>query len=317
MGDTIENARRLILHQIEKLFNERFCNNIVLLRNELWRTAENCCPITLYRYRPDNPYELDALDRGEVYLSRICDFDDPMDTFPLLCPEKIDEVIDSQCTESNIRILIEKQYPLLPEEEKEKYYSLVIDWFSTEKYDDFKYLIKETISERVDELRQRLRCACFTEASESKFMWNEYANSGKGFCLEYQLENGMYECECNRIGPCDITLVTSFLPVVYDGQADVYQHSHVLAGYYDNWLIPSGEEHLVKLVMALHKRPQYKREKEWRILAEDCGECEGAVFVKIPPSRIIVGPKCSDEIRACLKEIANKRGIPTVESRCE
>lgn len=317
MSDNVQRARELILHQIEELKKSPYLNNIVLLRNDIWHFAQNHCPITLYRYRPNKPYELDALVRNEIYLSQICEFEDQLDTFPSLCPDKIDEVIDSQCTESNIRMLVEEQFPWLSDEEKDQHCSIFTHWLTTKSYDDFKCQIKEKMRRRVDELRQRLRCACFTETSESEFMWNEYANNGKGFCLEYRLNFNMPECECDLFGPCGTNLVTSLLPVVYDGQAEIYQQSYVLAGYYDSWPIPSGEEHLVKLIMALHKRPQYRNEREWRLLAEDCGECEGNVFVKKSPSKIIIGPRCSDETRLCLKGIASELNIPIVDSICD
>lgn len=211
-------------------------------------------------------------------------------------------------------MLVEEQFPWLSDEEKNRHCSLFAHWLTTKSYADFKSQIKETVRRRVDELRQRLRCACFTETSESEFMWNKYASNGEGFCLEYQLDFSTYGCECDLIGPCDASLVTSLLPVVYDGQADIYQYSYVLAGYYDNWPIPPGEEHLAKMIMALHKRPQYRKEREWRLLAEDCGECRGVAFVKKSPSKIIAGPRCSDETRLCLKRIGDKLSIPTVDS---
>lgn len=315
MSDNAEDARKLILRQISYIVETRtFFENVVLLRNEIWHPAERYFPVILYRYRPNRQYELDALEKDEIYLSRICDFDDQMDTFPLLAPEEIEKVIDSQCVEQNIRMLIEESSPGLTDKEIDRQCSLVLKAFASERYLDFKRQVIETVLQRAGELRKRLRCACFTEAKESEKMWNEYANNGEGFCLEYQLSNCIYECECECDSACDMTLVTSLLPVVYDGQANVYNQSHVLAGYYDGWPFPSGEEHLVKLIMALHKRPQYSQEREWRLLAEDCGGCKGNVFLRIPPSKIILGFRCSNDMRFQLRKIAEKRGIPVEES---
>lgn len=283
-------------------------NNIVFLRNRIWRAANRYFPVRLFRYRPPNLRELEALRRGAVYLSRIRDFSDGHDTFPLLDDERICSIIDTQCTKDNFKAIAGQA--VLSSEMSNQYKGEIVrrvaavaddDASFGAFLDDFKTVALQAIHSRSEQWRKDMRCACFTEIEDSEYMWERYAAQEKGFCAEYSVGNGPLWCVCDGWKTCGTSLLTSLLPVRYDGRAVVDQLSYILAGYYDGLSFPSGEEHLLKLLVTSHKEKEFQQEREWRLVAESCGRVRATCYVYLKPVRITAGKRCDEHFREELK----------------
>ena len=291
-------------------------NNIVLLRDRIWRAANRYFPVRLFRYRPPHLCELEALRHGTVYLSRIRDFDDGHDTFPLLDDERISSIIDMQCTKDNFKAMVgqvDQSSELSNQDNGEtarRVAAVVDDDASFDAFlDSFKNVVLQTIHSRSEQWRKDMRCACFTEIEGSNYMWEYYAAREKGFCAEYSVDNEALRCVCDGWKTCDASLLTSLLPVRYDGRAVVDQLSYILAGYHDGLPFPSGEEHLLKLLITSHKEKEFQQEHEWRLVAESCGRVRATCYVYLKPVRITAGKRCDAHFREELKRTCDYIGV--------
>lgn len=286
-------------------------NNIVLLRSSIWDDARGSFPIELYRYRPSDDRELRTLDQGLVYLSPVECFSDPKDTFPLLDTEMIRHEILNQCSRSNLNNYIQslEEYGF-GQEARQRVLELTgfyNDQLYSQRINEFSECIMASIEQTVKCWRSSLRCACFTETPNSEYMWEEYAASGTGFRVSYLLDNQSIVQECKDGTSCkEDTLLSSLIPVIYGQQADLTKYGHIVAGFFQNDVLPNGIEHLIKLISTMHKLQSFEIEREWRLVAEGPHQGEIPVFARLIPHQIMAGPKCPLDTRRKLADIAGK-----------
>lgn len=128
---------------------------------------------------------------------------------------------------------------------------------------------------------------------KNRLMWSHYANSHKGFCIEYD-----FNVECKER---DELLM---LPVAYTKERTKLPWS----------LAKLDETEMVKLMLTrtvqalLTKDDAWSYEREWRVIRSHIKSPEN---VKMPPvSCIYVGALCNNRNRAILRNIAKKLDIP-------
>lgn len=156
---------------------------------------------------------------------------------------------------------------------------------------DIKKLSKEFIK-----FKKTFGVSCFSESSDSLLMWAHYANNHRGFCVEYDL------MDMNK------KLGFSAIPVVYskdrtylDSLENLENDGYILEVFFNS---------------LISKSPEWKYEKEWRIVRDDtsCGDrwdCEknGALLDMITPNSIILGCEAECDLQHQVEDYCKSRKI--------
>lgn len=246
---------------------------------------------TLYQYRTINKYTTDALLNSEVFATVPASFNDPYDS--------------SWCyDEKRIKKEIAKR---IPNGEEEQYRNAIIKDF--ENTIDGSFDLIETIFERlvigsIKNHKEGICVSCYSERIDSEIMWAHYANSAKGFALQYNGKD-LEECAENHRKMVERLVreseifgaefeepkMHSLLPVVYQNKKvnineQIIDSLDLLFDYYrmiiDGTLIQEAREKYrtntiqninlqasdvatLQQTVICRKNMDWKYEKEWRI----------------------------------------------------
>lgn len=128
-----------------------------------------------------------------------------------------------------------------------------------------------TISCLVRNLKQQIRVACFSENSYSPIMWAHYADSGRGFCVEYEIPIAQSVLFNASNYACSFSL----LPVLYSEKR--YDATHIAEEQFTLLLAEAfgcldklntlNTDLLYCIKMALYKSLNWAYEREWRLMA--------------------------------------------------
>jgi Protein of unknown function (DUF2971) len=164
--DGTENWKKLF---IQKMFlqSEQDSDEAIELKHQN-------LPTSLFRYRGINQREIDSFKQGIVWHSEPSKFNDPYDcllTMLLNSRKLIDELLANPKDGIYSKFCYEIQEKLSAED----------------KNDPTKIReVREACLEQIlDKLRDMYHICCFSECNDSMLMWSHYANSHKGFCIEY------------------------------------------------------------------------------------------------------------------------------------
>lgn len=223
-------------------------------------------PRFLYRYRSlgsqsniDNV--MSEIIDAKIYLASPKEFNDPFDGCSILRKENItgsDELKDAYI----------KFFSNLISENEIKSFMEKDNWFEVFNYrlasiisqkdgvtldealknvDKMSWTAIEMINENLNKTIHSLaRVACFSEGPYNLPMWNHYANSHEGVCLEYDLQDLNDTYILDRIFP---VLYVSELP----NGVDTYLNRNVNPRCLTEYLL-------------IHKLNDWKYEKEWRLI---------------------------------------------------
>ena len=160
-------------------------------------------------------------------------------------------------------------------------------------------------------LRQGIFIACFSETVKSVTMWSHYANSHKGFVLEYDLKNRKIKCDnCENKLTCKDRIVHNLYPIIYDRKrydgtffVDYYMGRHMdLCSKLDDIMCINK--------IALYKSPQWAYEKEWRLfLNKQNSYGLSYLCTEIRPVAIYYGKNISSINKNILSHIAKEKGL--------
>ena len=285
----------------EFLFNFLKCTNgdderRNTINNNEWKDK---IPKYLYRYRPlqdskseSSKNEFAALRNQKIWGSRPSAYTD--DTLEIMHATLLS--IDLSTFEQDIDNAIEYIF----------YGTKVLDSFSLQIFDSVKDILIRTKIEvskqplsfkqrglKIKEIRRLLTSAismerelyrfrdeyiitCFSNKEDSEYMWKEYANNHKGYCLKYDIQK-LYENNYFAI------------PVFYsDKQVDVNKQLDAIF---------------------FLKYNKYNMESEWRHIDYwDKTNPKGCLKKIILPEEIICGKAIDKECLQVLKEICNEKG---------
>lgn len=169
----------------------------------------------------------------------------------------------------------------------------------------FISLMKALFPILAEESKKYCRIACFSENVDSILMWSHYADSHKGFVLEYDFRPILSN-------PIKNVLIA---PVVYDEERlDVssyvaWEFLHLLKVNSKN---PDIASHLK---VALHKSSAWAYEKEWRLIDYPSpGSIKEAVSaISFKPKAIYYGAHMDAGRKDLLHGIAREKGIRVYE----
>lgn len=134
------------------------------------------------------------------------------------------------------------------------------------------------------DLRAHMGVSSFSERVDSPLMWAHYANSHKGYCVEYDFSNS--------------NMSSSILPVIY--QDEIFECSCVL----------DEEKRRQIIITALVKSKDWEYEKEWRMVVPHMQPMKSGVNVKVPtPKAVYLGSHIIEEDRSRIIDICNNKGV--------
>ena len=139
----------------------------------------------LYRFRPINKNSLDELRNNYTWLSDPSSFNDPMDNpviYNLNC-------LREDCFDD--RFSGEELYDRIRESGRLRFPDLKI-WLEKNDKKDLYKLVRSRMDiekEKLTKILSNFGIVCFTPCLYNKAMWSYYADSHRGFCLEYNRIN--------------------------------------------------------------------------------------------------------------------------------
>jgi len=241
-------------------------------------------PKRLFRYRPFNENSLSAFLHDEIWASKPDAFNDPFDSYPGVDLIEIVAALDGYLGK-------EVREKILPTDVLLK---LLIEAFQD-----------------VVNVGSINNIACFSENDNSSLMWAHYADSYKGFVLEYNFTeiNGLCQvvCEKRDLKKCNkFEMAYPLFPVIYDEKkfnAIIHFLWFILdkSCTKDKFMKP---DILISIKPFLYKNKTWEYEKEWRLLTEINPKSV------IKPKAVYITDKISKINRYVIEKIANDKNIP-------
>lgn len=280
-------------------------------------------PKSLFRFRVINDWSVDAFDNDIIYAVTADKFNDPYDT---LVRYDLDEIEKWVNTVMNTEALGQMKTWFaqgwdLPKEikhilPKEMTDVLKVALSSIEDISDYEERIEETRKRIISQIelyfpilsetsKRYSAIACFSESVESVLMWSHYANSHKGFALEYDFRP-LLEQPIKNIG---------LFPVVYSEER--FDISDYMAWAFLRFLGIHAKmpDISASIKNALWKSDIWAYEKEWRMIDSTPREItdERASTIHYKPIAIYYGRHMSGDDKKKLHELAREKGIKEFE----
>lgn len=288
-------------------------------------------PQKLFRYRSCSEEQFDALNNDIIYASTADKFNDPYDCLIRVDKKFVMDSVSNGASKSYIRSLRDMlnsgkpwPYPLseMFGDVLSKAISDVLTQLSDEDLESFEeafaairpslYRDVESIVENaVKYMRQQTHVACFSETIKSVTMWSHYAESHKGFALEYDMREYMTQCDkCEKKQECPNKVFTNLYPVIYSRKR--YDATNFVDYYIglSYGFSPMLDDVLFFNKAALYKSPQWSYEKEWRLfLGKKDAHSQPCFIVNLRPTAIYYGNDISPINKKILSDMAKEKGI--------
>ena len=166
----------------------------------------------------------------------------------------------------------------------------------------FQALHKEYTSKQID-LVKKFRVSCFTTNPFSMLMWAHYADSHKGFCVEYDIPSPDEH---------NIKLLQNLLPVIYSDE-----RVSVLNECLADMNCPTVTDDIANAIYKyglLTKSIDWRYQNEWRLISLDNMLTDESSYncTFFPISKVFLGAKMTDEQRKEILTICTDRNIPSV-----
>ncbi len=152
------------------------------------------------------------------------------------------------------------------------------------------------LKSKVEAIREELGITCLSESYDSLLMWAHYASNHSGMCIEYDLIKIFKELSFTPV------------PVIYSEKKASL-----------NTISLNGDQRETMkafLECLTSKSPEWKYEKEWRIIRDNkaCGDCwsnekRGALLNMIEPHSIILGCMVRNDLENKVKAYCEEKRI--------
>lgn len=325
---------------------DNFCDNSIakshleVLRN--W--IKTNLPKKLFRYRPSNPYSLDALQKDEIWGSTVTEDNDPYEYIPCYNLEKIDALIQREFDvdvikkhildiksgfispqlktmfdDAHVKQLVQRVQEVADDAPMINNLHLLKPIFMQFLQQRFSNIISEFFHD-VAVAEQQYNVACFSEDNTSSLMWGHYADGHKGFCLEYDFTEILADCaqSCNEVRSCNKFLLgLPIAPICYsenrfdatDGVLSIIQHELTREAKIDMKNYFSDMLLIVKCLLT--KSNDWKYEKEWRLFNQYPNDIKAhRPILKLKPKAIYLGCFIKQDDKDELLSIAKEKEIP-------
>ena len=311
-----------------KRFWETLCSlpgqNKLAEREQLLKTIK--FPKYLYRYRPVNTNNLEALRTNRLYFSSANYYDDPFDTFLHIDIEELKKEYLSilqfdENTENKINYVKSLLGGILNEEQ--------LSQFNLERLKNAQSpnIVDEFLSFALalrSEVKKDVWSVCFSENGFNESLWLKYANQYKGFVLIYDLENDdNYLCgKQQKCSNCGIKNFGTPLYPIY------YSDSPYNATNFAKFVMLRKAEELKKVSIpkeiyrsigtilweieriTLIKKECHKYDEEWRMIT-GC-PMKPPILMEWIPSGLILGLKMDLAEENLVVSLAKAAGIKNI-----
>lgn len=141
-------------------------------------------------------------------------------------------------------------------------------------------------------MNELFRIGCLATDFKNRLMWSHYADSHRGFCIEYDFS-----------GTDENTLSMTPFPVVYSEERPLIPWKAAIDKTPEN----NAEATRQLMLGLLTKDKAWEYENEWRIMIKNGDD----PVAKMPPiSCVYLGANIDTDDKAQIIEIATQRGIP-------
>lgn len=304
-------------------------------------------PNKLYRFRPCSDYAIAALENDEIWGTVASKQNDIMEYLPYFDWNKIYGDIESILNNiDNFQAVLNaaksETPPLIIQKQLEQsdIENLKENISKNINDDNAAVIMKQLYTILVNQIKQNqneylklalnqifaiapgLFISCFSEENDSSYLWGNYADNNRGFCIEYNMTNYLNKCpeSCDSPKKCvKFHSTLQLAPVIYSSiKPDA---SSILSNIIIEDLSKKcGKEPKQYLFqdnniannLAFYKSDKWQ-EKEWRIIdwnKTDQYKEYNCIIKNIKPNAVYLGPKISDENQNKLIEICKKKNIP-------
>lgn len=290
-------------------------------------------PSKLFRYRSCTEMNMDAFNEDKLYAVTPDKFNDPYDSLFRYDKEKLRELA-LLCTSKEYIVSLRDYFhsggdfpevlrAILPQELLDNFRNnlLTINNDAIDIIEKNFGPIKEFLSNSIDKLtdeavktvKQLAYIACFSESIRSVTMWSHYADSHKGFSLEYNTNSFRLRCQnCDMMKQCNKAAVCNIYPVIYHRHR--YDATDYLAWYIAKGLgVPIKNSDIFATSKSLmYKFPQWSYEREWRLIVSKMNEFQDkspVCIYNIRPTAIYYGANIAPINRKLLHIMAKEKGI--------
>ncbi len=290
-------------------------------------------PLSLFRYRDCSEMNIDAFNEDKLYAITSDKFNDPYDCLFRYDKKKLRNSIMLGMSKDVIYALRDhlRSGGDFPEILNTVYAKDLLDDVKKsiknatddmiEEYLQLTNQIKENLDTSIDKLtvkavesvKRMTFIACFSEDIHSVTMWSHYANSHKGFALEYDPKVFQLRCQmCDKLKQCDKAAVCNLYPVIYQRQR--YDATNYLGWYIGKSMgirIKNPDTFTISKLI-LYKSSQWSYEKEWRLIVNKINEFEDKTpycIYHIKPKAIYYGTRISPINKKMLHLIAKEKGF--------
>lgn len=290
-------------------------------------------PSSLFRFRVCSEMNLDAFNEDKLFAVTSDKFNDPYDCLFRYDKEKLRNSIMMGMNKDVIYVLRKHfqeggEFPdMLKALFDEKFLEIAKNSIGNADDDMIEMLfaktesLKENLNKLIDEQTEEAVktvklltfIACFSEDVHSVTMWSHYADSHKGFALEYDTKAFQLKClSCDKSKKCNKAAVCSLYPVIYQNQR--YDATDFLGWYIGRSMgLPIKNPDVFASTKALlYKSTQWSYEKEWRLIVSKINDFQDKSPVCIEhlrPIAIYYGTRISSINKKMLHLIAKEKGI--------
>ena len=276
-------------------------------------------PRSLFRYRACNDRSIDAFEKDIIYAVTADKYNDPYDTLVKCDTDGIKAFLRqvlSVETLANLKAYI-AQGNSMPEEIVHSNPNVLWDQIRSKLLE-----IKDvsSLEEKIEETLQQVSTsidiflpiiaesarrfstyACFCESVDNMLMWSHYADSHRGFALEYDFRQTFSS-------PIENTVL---LPVVYSEDRLDVSAFMMWAYLWFNGTHVSNPDTMAHIKITLNKSITWAYEKEWRMInALPRNPFDQTAFaIEYKPVAIYYGSKMPLDVKMRLHEIANRKGL--------
>lgn len=281
-------------------------------------------PRFLYRYRPVNMKNLEALRTNMLYFSSSNYYDDPFDTFLYIDIETIRneiEVVSKDTSTLDFVIGLMKTY-LRDKIISKQIEQLEIDNANkTLSIDIINKFLNFVMSSRED-LKKEMWSVCFSENGCNESLWLKYADCHKGFVAIYDLEK-TENLLCGKQDKCNNCVIknigTRLYPIYYTNKpydATNFSKQILLRKIAEHINVPSCIQELFSPTfweqerITLIKKECHKYDEEWRLLL-GCNT-HPPIMMEWIPSGVILGLHMKTEEENLVISMAKEAGIKNI-----
>ncbi|MCP5351598.1 MAG: DUF2971 domain-containing protein [Chromatiales bacterium] len=275
-------------------------------------------PKFVYKYRAINDYSVKNLDTDTVWLSMAAQFNDPYDccmTFDSLYLTKIIAKIDFESLIKRGALqphLSEKEIDAAKNSD-DPYENIIIILLEREKSINtndrgkmagvFKSILIDRTNEMIEQwnkyMQENTPVCSFSERADSTVMWGHYADSHKGFCVEYPMD---------RLLPNDPRRRGLF-PVTYSDEL------FDATPYFEQSIMHRSFNNLFGILSASRKAMDWSYEREWRLTLPIGQKLSSRNYLMPPPSAVYLGTRISEQGERQIREICARKDVPVKRMR--